>query len=106
MGFEVKLHWNYKLDSIINSFSLEMMAFSKRDGRGIERRPADYGVVFHLNIDKKDKTDHNTIIKKIREFQSLKKIGDSKVFVIYMESFERAEKLSTIALAPEGKEFK
>jgi hypothetical protein len=106
MGFEVKLHWNYGLEAVSNSFSLEKMAFAKRDERGFERRPADYGVVFHLNIDKKDKTDRNTLIRKIVEFQTLREIEDSKVFVVYIESFEKKEKPSTIALDPEGKEFK
>ena len=105
MGFEVKLHWNYGLEAIINGVLLEKMAFAKRD-RDIERRPADYGVVFHLNIDKKKKTDPSALIEKIKEFQSLTEIKDSKIFVVYIESCGRTEKPSTIVLDPEGKEFR
>ena len=104
VGFEVKLHWKVGVNVVSNGFLSEKMAFAKRDGY-IERRPADYGVVFHLNIDRKTKTDHRTLTEKIKEFQNLKEIKDSKVFVVYMECYDKKEKPFTIGMDPYGNSF-
>jgi len=99
VGFEIKLHWNIGENTVGKRLLDEKKAFVKKDN-GFERRPADYGVVFHLNIAKKKECRFEAIERKIKEFQ--KEIRRSKVFAVYMESYIRLKNPRTLAVLPDG----
>jgi hypothetical protein len=105
VGFEVKLHWDVGIRRVKSGFESEKNAFAKEVNH-IERRPADYGVVFHLNIGKKIMSKKNVIFDYIKKFQKLKGLQDSRIFVVYIESFREKEEPKIIALDNDGKEFR
>lgn len=105
LGFETKLHWNVGEKAVGDGFLSEKMAFAKKDYR-FERRPADYGVIFHLNGAKKKQCDLGLIVDKIKRFQEESEIKESKTFAVYMESYdEEGKEPNTVAILPDGTRF-
>jgi len=105
IGFEAKLHWNAGIRKVKSAFESEKNAFVKWVDE-VERRPAEYGVIFHLNIDRKKKRAFKIIEGNIREFQNQEAIKDASVFVVYAESYnKKEEKPNILAVTPDGTRF-
>jgi len=83
IGFEVKLYRNTSEKGISQYILSEKNAFVKEKDRCV-RKPADVGVILHLNIDKKAPID----TQKLRSLlnKELDEISD-KTFLVYIESY-------------------
>jgi hypothetical protein len=102
VGFETKCQWNIGEKAVTSQLIDETNAFVKNVD-GVERRPADYGVVFHVNIEKQKASNLVNIRKAIRDFQL--QFKSNPPFVVYIEVSDRKEKPRKIAFDPEGNEF-
>lgn len=105
VGFEVKLHWDAGLRKVNTSVKSEMNAFAKMVNC-VTRIPADYGVVFHLNIDRKKESAFKVIEGNFKDFQNQEAVKDSQVFIVYMESYnEKTKGPNNLAVMPDGTKF-
>jgi len=99
VGFEVKLHWDVGPRKVKSALESEKNAFAKSVNK-VERRPADYGVIFHLNIARKKKSAFETMEKEILDSEKQREIEDN-VFIVYIESYEeKGNKPNTVIISP------
>ncbi len=79
LGFELKVNWDEAEKHVISDLEDDLPAFTTEE----RKIPSDLGVIFQLNVAKREPCNFEIIKHRMKEFHE----NHSKIFFIYVESY-------------------